>query len=503
MSIFNQSELLPNMTRRELVRNLGVLSALGLVEPRLLAEAFTDRRHISRLAAQPPSREGTWEAQRIQGRIPEELNGTLYRVAKGQLENHGVTLKHWFDGDAFVIKYSIREGGVRIAARFVETPERQQETAAGRMLYHEFGTAVPDRPANSKNQPNINVILWDGRLLGLSEAFHPTAIDPETLAYQGRWDFYGTLPPNVSFTAHPKFDPADGVGYMFGTNNGVDWAIMVYRMELNGTLTQIAKLPQPGSGWFMVHDMLLGSEHLVFVVPPVWYDVNALMSGLVSPADALHFLETNPTRVIVVRKDGSGDPVVFELPPAMVFHHGNLTESGNLLSFHSLMSPGDSELRLFASWSEDSFPQLRTELTQLSLDLSSRQDVTRAVLAKGIEFPRFDTRRIGADARYLYTLRSDRPDSFSFPTIVRHDLLTGGEQRVRSGRNRTHEEVLFVPRPGKTEETEGWLLGQVYDAAADQTFLEIRDAETLELEARVWTGEHLPLGFHGNFYRLG
>jgi len=167
------------------------------------------------------------------------------------------------------------------------------------------------------------------------------------------------------------------------------------------------------------------------------------------------------------------------------------------------MSPGDSELRLFASWSEDSFHQLRTELTQLSLDLSRRQDVTRAVLAKGIEFPRFDTRRIGADARYLYTLRSDRPDSFSFPMIVRHDLLTGGEQRVRSGRNRTHEEVLFVPRPGKNEETEGWLLGQVYDAAADQTFLEIRDAETLELEARVWTGEHLLLGFHGNFYRLG
>jgi carotenoid cleavage dioxygenase-like enzyme len=86
---------------------------------------------------------------------------------------------------------------------------------------------------------------------------------------------------------------------------------------------------------------------------------------------------------------------------------------------------------------------------------------------------------------------------------VRHDLLTGREQRVRSGRNRTLEEVVFVPHPGKTEETDGRLLGQGYDATADQTFLEIRDAETLELEARVWTGEHLPLGFHGNFYSLG
>jgi len=68
------------------------------------------------------------------------------------------------------------------------------------------------------------VIFFDGRVLGLSEAFHPTAIDPETPLYQGRWDFYGSLPPNVSFTAHPKFD-ANGVG--FGTNNAIDWALML------------------------------------------------------------------------------------------------------------------------------------------------------------------------------------------------------------------------------------------------------------------------------------
>jgi carotenoid cleavage dioxygenase-like enzyme len=65
---------------------------------------------------------------------------------------------------------------------------------------------------------------------------------------------------------------------------------------------------------------------------------------------------------------------------------------------------------------------------------------------------------------------------------------------------RTLGEGVFVPRPGKVEETDGWLLNQGYDADLDQTFLEIRDAQSMELEARVWTGEHLPLGFHGNFY---
>jgi carotenoid cleavage dioxygenase-like enzyme len=426
-----------------------------------------------------------------------DLNGTLFRMTKGQLDNHGVALKHWFDGDAFVIKYSILEGDVTISARFVDTPERQRETTAGRMIYLEYGSVPPRLPAPYKNQPNINVILWDGRLLGLSEAFHPSAIDPDTLAYQGRWDFYGTLPANVSFTAHPKFD-VDGAGYTFGTNNGIDWALMVYRMELNGTLAQIAKVPLPG--YFMVHDMILGREHLVFVVPPVQYDFVALATGTVAAADVLQYLENNPTRLIVVRKDGTADPVVFEQPPGMVYHHGNLTEAGNVLSFHSLMSRDDSVLKLFDSWSEERWPKLRrNHLAEFSLDLSSKQ-VARRDIGEGNEFPRFDVRKVGAHARYLYAVHEDPVDLFSYPEIIRFDFDTGRQQRVGSGPNRTLGEAVFVPRPGKSDESDGWLLNQGYDADLDETFLDIRRAETLELDARIWTGAHLPLGFHGNFY---
>jgi all-trans-8'-apo-beta-carotenal 15,15'-oxygenase len=492
-----KSEILPNMSRRDLIRSLGALGVCGLLDNQLLAQAFADRHHISRLAERPPSRQGAWNAPRIEGQVPRDLNGTLFRMTKGQLENHAVSLKHWFDGDAFVIKYSIFEGNVAISTRFVDTPERQQETAAGRMIYFEFGTAPPSVPAPYKNQPNINVILWDGRLLGLSEAFHPSAIDPETLAYQGRWDFYGTLPPNVSFTAHPKFD-TDGVGYTFGTNNGIDWALMVYRMELSGTLTRIAKVPLPG--YFMVHDMILGGEHLVFVVPPVQYDFTALAIGRAAAADVLAYMENNPTRLIVIRKDGTREPVVFEQPPGMVCHHGNLTETGDVISFYSLMSPDDSVLRLLDSWSEEKWPSLRrNHLARWSVDLSMKQ-VSRIDVGEGNEFPRFDTRRAGVHTRYLYAVHEDPVDLFSFPEVIRFDLDTGRQERVRSGPNRTLGEGVFVARPGGTEETDGWLLNQGYDAVADETFLEIREAGTLEVEARVWTGAHLPLGFHGNFY---
>jgi len=56
-----------------------------------------------------------------------------------------------------------------------------------------------------------------------------------------------------------------------------------------------------------------------------------------------------------------------------------------------------------------------------------------------------------------------------------------------------------VPHPGQQREDRGWLLMQGYEATRDEHYLEVRDAATLEVVARVWTGQHFPLGFHINF----
>ena len=64
-------------------------------------------------------------------------------MAPGQTDNHGTTLKHFFDGDAFLSGYSFRDGQVTLRAAFINTPEREQEIEAGRMIYGEFGTLPP------------------------------------------------------------------------------------------------------------------------------------------------------------------------------------------------------------------------------------------------------------------------------------------------------------------------------------------------------------------------
>jgi len=61
-------------------------------------------------------------------------------------------------------------------------------------------------------------------------------------------------------------------------------------------------------------------------------------------------------------------------------------------------------------------------------------------------------------------------------------------------------EAVFVIQPRRKGEDHGWLLMPGYDALRDENFLEVRDARELDFVARVWTGQHFPLGFHGNYY---
>lgn len=497
------------LTRRQFGQMLTGFCTLGLLDAQVAALAMgTDQRSLGAMASRTARAQGAWDLTDVEGTIPAELEGTLYRTGPGQKVNHGVKLQHLFDGDAYVSGYSFRDGKISLRARFVNLPEREEEIAAGRMLYSEFGTLPPDLEGSAitrwKNQPSVNLIEWDGRLLGLSEGGHPTAIDPVDLSYQSRWDFHGTLPKFVAFTAHPKFDPATGEGFAYGNVQGPSTGLHVFRMEPDGRLTTLHKIATPGH--FMVHDMFISKEHLLFAIPPVKFDLPTLLSGKASIADAIRYFETEPTRLIVARRDGTGQPVTIELPPSVVFHNGNAFERDGKILLDTLLYPDDTILEALNDWQNDRLEYAAPPvLTRLTIDPVRGEVAGRTELGGDCEFPRFDIRRSGEDARYLYTVQASSEESPGVDPygshIVRHDLHRGEHQRIFAGRGRALGEAVFVERPGAEAEDDGWLLYQGYDVERDENYLEIRDAGTLEFEARVWTGIHYPLGFHGNFTR--
>ena len=92
-------------------------------------------------------------------------------------------------------------------------------------------------------------------------------------------------------------------------------------------------------------------------------------------------------------------------------------------------------------------------------------------------------------------MASPEDDPLVATALVRHDLEAGTSTRIEADSGRGLGETIFVQRATGVGEEDGWLMTQGYDSSRDENFLEIRDAGTLDLAARIWTGTHFPLGF--------
>jgi all-trans-8'-apo-beta-carotenal 15,15'-oxygenase len=198
----------------------------------------------------------------VEGTIPADLVGTLFRNGPGRFERGGARYAHMLDGDGLVTRFSFappleeeeaaaaggggagaaasspsaattphghphprsRPPGARVhfTSRFVRTAELAAEEYAGKVLFRStFGTAKAGGPmANAfdmklKNPANTHVIAWGGRLLALWEAGPPHELDPATLATRpGPATLGGLVSPGSapSTTGSARLDAALGLG---------------------------------------------------------------------------------------------------------------------------------------------------------------------------------------------------------------------------------------------------------------------------------------------------
>lgn len=502
-------------------KSFSFMATMGALPSETVDHALeTDRSRLSWRANRTAGAEGTFPIgpENIEGTLPPELRGTMFRTAPGTNKCHQTELKSFFDGDTFISGYSFENGKVLLRCKFIDLPWRNRETMENTMLYSEAGT-LPDRPwypgrglLDLKNQPSVNIIPWDGRLLALSEGGYPTAVDPQTFEFESRWNFHNTLKSFTmnmkAFTAHPRFDTKTGIGYAFGFVNFkffFPWQhpMIVYRMETNGklnTLYNITSLPH----YYMVHDMILTENYMVFMVPPVRVTLGGSVFGQRTLLDNFNYTDDDPLRIMILKKDGtSKKPVIIELPPNMAFHNGNGYEEDGNIVLDTLLYEDGRILDVIREWYKDTLPNATdSQLNRIVIDPVKGTLIDRKVISDDHELPRFNMDRSGQKARYLYTVDTGTTaPGDPYGSKIRKTDLNFGTQIVSAdhGETRIFGEPVYVPRPGSTEEDDGWILALCFDGEVDKTFMEILDAETLEFIARVWTPTHIPLGFHGNF----
>lgn len=452
----------------------------------------------------------------LEGALPTDLVGVLFRNGPGRLERGGVRYGHWFDGDGMISRFDFQGSQILYRNRFVATRELVAEEHAGRILYRGFGTARPGGIlANAlrmrfKNAANTNVIWHGGRLLALWEGGLPHALDVDDLRTHGRFNFGGRLlnhisrldkwlTPELPFSAHPRICAETGELFNFGTLLGAKSRLVLYHAQADGMLDPPVLLPL--DALYFMHDFVLTKNHRVFYLNPVRFDVPRALLGLRTPVASLRERQTEATQILVLPRHAVAPARFFSAPPGFVFHLVNGYEDGNQIivdAMHMASYP-----RTFAG--DDAWTAVDREypmpyLTRDVLDLDSGSVTREQRYSFGAELPRFDSRLVGKKYRYLWAIAACASNEQFFTNIAKFDLERS-EHLLRDLSPGQPGEPVFVPR-GEAED-DGYVLTVSYRGDTHTSDLWILDARTLATVCRARLPHHLPPGFHGTWVAKG
>lgn len=452
----------------------------------------------------------------VEGEMPRDLAGALYRNGPNQRFAPRGDRYHPFGGDGMVHAFFFRDGRVDYRNRWVRTERYVLEDRAGESLFAGFGgESDPAVQGASGNTANTNVLWHAGRLLALWEAGPPYRLDPETLATLGPWNFEGALTRAIdpetaeamgirapdgrvdaNLTAHPKIDPESGEMLAFGYSPLPPF--VTYRtVSPDGRLVRSVDVDAPYPS--MMHDFVTTRQRVVFPVFPAAFRIERLAQGG-------NFLAWEPdlgTRIGVMPRDGGNDDVVwFAMDPCYVFHFFNAHDDGDRVVVDAAQYP----VVPIPAEGQPEFFSATPVLVRWTLDLASGGVKQEALDDLPVEFPRLDERRAGLPYRYGYgaCARPGEEDVGGFGAVVRYDLTSGARTLHDFGAGNVVSEPVFVPRAPDAPEGDGWLLVVVYRGDERRSDLAVLDAGALDAApvAVARLPHRVPAGFHGNWRDL-
>ncbi len=456
-----------------------------------------------------------YQITEIEGEIPPGLTGTLFRNGPGLLDINDESVRHPFDGDGMICRITFKDGKAHFRNRFVETEAYLAEQAAGKFLYRGvFGTQKAGGwlnnafDVNLKNIANTQVVYWGGKLLALWEAAEPHRLDPQTLATLGIEYLNNTLKPGDPFAAHPLFDP-QGRMVNFGLKtgkfdlSGLLTGITIYEFDRDGKVVEEHTHTVPGFAF--IHDFAITQNYCIFFQNPVDFNPFPFLFGFKGAGECVKFQPEKPTKILVVpRNPRSGEKIsTLETKSGFVFHHANAFERDGKITIDSIAYPTFPEVEPNKDFRDVNFDTLTPgQLWTFELDLKTQQVTSKLIEPRCCEFPTINPANVGYPYRYVYmgaahTLNGNAP----LQSILKLDRETGKQQLWTVAPTGYVNEPVFVPRPGGTQEDDGWLLAMIYDGERDRSAVAILDAADLNKGAiaMLHLTHHIPYGLHGSW----
>jgi all-trans-8'-apo-beta-carotenal 15,15'-oxygenase len=451
-----------------------------------------------RLWTEDLSRSHGFEPLRVEGKIPAELRGTLYRNGPGQFGQYGQRYSHPFEGDGAITAVRFAgDGKVIGASQLTPTAGLQAERTAGRQLY---GFSIPWLRrmrnvfgAGFKNTANTNVIVWQGKLLALMEAGKPTELDPADLSFRGETTLDGAV---VSwFSAHPHRVASRNAIYNFGLEFGRKNRLHCYELPDAGAARHLAAIDLPGAS--MLHDFIATESHLVFFVSPTRVNLKNMFLQIGGFEDMWRWQPELGTEIICVPIDRPHEVVRFTTEAFYQWHFTNAFTRDNELVIDYVRYPDFASFYELGSVLRDGATREigKGRPHRAVIDLTKRTMRSEQTLDRASEFPTVAPGHEG------------REHSLSY--LALEHLSAIGKLDARTNKLSAHvlpstqraTEPLFVPRANATREDDGWVVTLCHDGPSNCAFTAVYDAARLEdgPVARAWFDHQIPITFHGTF----
>jgi len=458
-------------------------------------------------AFQDLSREHGFEPLRVEGSIPSELEGTLFRNGPSLFSSYGTRYGHWFDGDGAVSAVKLGGGKAEGAIRLVQTEGLLAERKAGRRIFSIYGTAAAGWPLRRlgggrvKNAANTSVMIWDQRLFALYEGGKPTELSIEDLSTIGESTLGGTV--TTPFSAHPHRIAARKASYNFGLAYGKDTVLHLYELRDDGGTRRMAthKLPAPTT----LHDFIATDRFLIFLITPVRLRLLPFLLGRGSVSQNLHWRPEEGVEVLVVPIDDPEKATRFRADPSYQWHFANAFERDGELVLDRVRYPDfGSNLWLGEAPLGGQGTEAMGTFHRTTIDPKARTLRSEEVWQESCEFPTVAPGVIGKPYRFAYVAaHAPGKRREMYQRIAKIDVESGSASQAELPHGHYPSEPIFVPRPGGSAEDHGWLLSLVYDAGSHTSHLAILDAAAIEKGpiARAHFDHHVPLTFHGRWMR--
>jgi carotenoid cleavage dioxygenase-like enzyme len=443
----------------------------------------------------------------IAGKIPEGLRGTLYRNGAARLQRGGVSVGHWFDGDGAILAVHFTDAGATGVYRYVQTAGYQEETAAGKYLYGNYGMTAPGPIWNQwqkpvKNAANTSVLALPEQLLALWEGDNPYALDLETLETKGLNNL-GGLTKGQPYSAHPKVDYQTGEIFNFGMTPGLNAILHIYKSDFTGRIIQQAKFTL--AGFPIIHDFVLAGQYLIFLAPAVRLNIWPVLFGVSSYSDSLTWQPEKGNQIIVIDRENLSLVSRGETEPWFQWHFSNgyVDDSGNVIVDFAKYDDFQTNeyLREVATGETHTFA--KTSLTRVKLNpQTGKVQEIATLLNRTCEFPHVPAKNVGKFCRYSYmSIFREGTDTEGeiLNSIARFDHENGNLIEANFGENFYPSEPLYIEDTQNSQQS--WVLTVVYDGNTDSSEVWIFDGDRLNEEPVCQLGlpSVIPHSFHGTW----